>query len=323
MRCSVDVAVVGSGVAGLTAAYVASRGGVGHPLRGRRPPRRPRRHAPGGRTWRSTPASSCTTSGPTRPCCGCSASSASPPRTPRCRCRCATTRPGSSTPARSASAGCSPAPATPPTRRTCGCSPRCRASIARRPALLTRRLHARRLPRSARFSAYFRRHFMEPLVAAVWSCDPDVALDYPARYLFTFLDHHGMLGVIGSPQWRTVTGGSHEYVRRVAAALHEVRTGTKVTSVLETRRGRGHRRQRPGLDVRRRRDRDPPRSRPRDAGGADAGPARRARRDALLPQRRAAAHRHLAAADVAAAPGRRGTSGAPSRTSATSSSPTT
>ncbi|MDI6910767.1 FAD-dependent oxidoreductase [Nocardioides sp.] len=84
------------------------------------------------------------------------------------------------------------------------------------------------------FTAYFRRHFMEPLVAAVWSCDPDVALEYPARYLFAFLAHHGMLGVTGSPQWRTVSGGSHEYVHRVAAAIDEVRTGAKVTSVLET-----------------------------------------------------------------------------------------
>ena len=87
------------------------------------------------------------------------------------------------------------------------------------------------------FSASFVRHFMEPLVAAVWSCDPDVALEYPARYLFAFLSHHGMLAVTGSPQWRTVTGGSHEYVRRVAAALDEVRVGTKVTSVLETSDG--------------------------------------------------------------------------------------
>jgi predicted NAD/FAD-binding protein/DUF1365 family protein len=84
------------------------------------------------------------------------------------------------------------------------------------------------------FSAYFIRHFMEPLVAAVWSCDPDVALDYPARYLFTFLDHHGMLQIFGSPTWRTVTGGSREYVGRVAAALDEVRVDSKVTSVLET-----------------------------------------------------------------------------------------
>jgi predicted NAD/FAD-binding protein/DUF1365 family protein len=84
------------------------------------------------------------------------------------------------------------------------------------------------------FSAYFQRHFAEPLIAAVWSCDPDHALDYPARTLFTFLQHHGMLGVFGSPQWKTVTGGSREYVRRVGELIDEVRTGTKVTSLRET-----------------------------------------------------------------------------------------
>jgi predicted NAD/FAD-binding protein len=84
------------------------------------------------------------------------------------------------------------------------------------------------------FSAYFGRHFMEPLVAAVWSCDPALALDYPARYLFEFLAHHGMLSVTGSPQWRTVVGGSREYVARVAAGLDDVRVGTKVTAVRET-----------------------------------------------------------------------------------------
>jgi predicted NAD/FAD-binding protein len=88
------------------------------------------------------------------------------------------------------------------------------------------------------FSAYFREHFMAPLVAAVWSCDPALSLEYPARYLFAFLRHHGMLSVFGSPQWRTVTGGSHEYVGRVAAALAArggtILLDTKVTSVLET-----------------------------------------------------------------------------------------
>ena len=87
---------------------------------------------------------------------------------------------------------------------------------------------------AGRFSAYFRRHFMEPLVAAVWSCDPAVALDYPARYLFEFLAHHGMLTVTGSPTWRTVVGGSRAYVARVAAGLDDVRVGTKVTSLRET-----------------------------------------------------------------------------------------
>ena len=92
-----------------------------------------------------------------------------------------------------------------------------------------------------RFTPYFVRHFMEPLVAAVWSCDPEVALDYPARYLFSFLSHHGMLSVFGSPTWRTVSGGSHRYVEKVAAALETsggtIRLGAKVTSLLETPSG--------------------------------------------------------------------------------------
>ncbi|MGU3431459.1 NAD(P)/FAD-dependent oxidoreductase [Actinomycetes bacterium M1A6_2h] len=81
------------------------------------------------------------------------------------------------------------------------------------------------------YSPYFTAHFMTPLVSAVWSCNPVVALAYPARYLFTFLEHHGMLGVTGSPTWRTVTGGSVEYVSRVAAAIARIELGTPVRSV--------------------------------------------------------------------------------------------
>lgn len=82
-----------------------------------------------------------------------------------------------------------------------------------------------------RFSDFFVDHFMTPLVAAVWSCDPRLASHYPARYLFAFLDHHGMLSVTGSPTWRTVTGGSARYVEKVAQTLDEIRTGTPVVRV--------------------------------------------------------------------------------------------
>ncbi|WAJ45918.1 FAD-dependent oxidoreductase [Mycobacterium sp. Aquia_216] len=82
-----------------------------------------------------------------------------------------------------------------------------------------------------RFSSFFIDFFITPLVAAVWSCAGDDALRYPARYLFVFLDHHGMLSVFGSPTWRTVTGGSAQYVQAVAARLAEVSTGTPVNSL--------------------------------------------------------------------------------------------
>lgn len=82
-----------------------------------------------------------------------------------------------------------------------------------------------------RFSPYFISHFMTPVVSAVWSCDPTTALSYPARYLFTFLGHHGMLGVKGSPQWRTVTGGSGQYVEKLAATLPDIRLNSPVTAI--------------------------------------------------------------------------------------------
>ncbi|GAA3219057.1 NAD(P)/FAD-dependent oxidoreductase [Actinocorallia longicatena] len=82
------------------------------------------------------------------------------------------------------------------------------------------------------FTPYFVRHFVTPLVAAVWSCAPGTALDYPARHLFVFLANHGMLSITGSPRWRTVVGGSRTYVERVAAGLDSVRVSTPVTAIV-------------------------------------------------------------------------------------------
>jgi len=81
------------------------------------------------------------------------------------------------------------------------------------------------------YSGYFVTHFAMPFVAAVWSCSPGTALAYPARYLFAFLNQHGLLSVTGSPPWRTVTGGSRRYVELVAKQLTAVRAGTPVTAV--------------------------------------------------------------------------------------------
>ena len=88
-----------------------------------------------------------------------------------------------------------------------------------------------------RFSDFFLEHFMRPLVAAVWSCDPKIAPEYPARYLFRFLEHHGMLTVFGSPRWRTVTGGSARYVEKVAATLDVVLMSTRVTRIVRSANG--------------------------------------------------------------------------------------
>ena len=81
------------------------------------------------------------------------------------------------------------------------------------------------------YSRYFADHFLVPLVSAVWSTGPELVLRYPARYLFEFLDHHGMLSVTGSPRWRTVVGGSRTYVERAAKGLSAVNVSTPVRAV--------------------------------------------------------------------------------------------
>jgi uncharacterized protein len=81
------------------------------------------------------------------------------------------------------------------------------------------------------YSRYFVQHFMIPVVSCVWSTGTRASLEYPALYLFRFLDNHGMLSVTGSPQWRTVTGGSRTYVERAAKGLSGVQTGTGIRAV--------------------------------------------------------------------------------------------
>ncbi|HVH23955.1 MAG TPA: FAD-dependent oxidoreductase [Pseudonocardia sp.] len=84
------------------------------------------------------------------------------------------------------------------------------------------------------YTRYFTEHFMLPVVSAVWSAGETVSLGYPARYLFTFLEHHGMLAVGGSPSWRSVVGGSRSYVQRAVKGLTAVQVSTPVRAVTRT-----------------------------------------------------------------------------------------
>ncbi len=87
------------------------------------------------------------------------------------------------------------------------------------------------------FSDYFIAHYAVPVVSCVWSAGRETSLRYPARYLFRFLENHGMLRVGGSPQWYTVAGGSGTYVGRLAALLPDVRAAHAVTDVTRAEEG--------------------------------------------------------------------------------------
>jgi predicted NAD/FAD-binding protein len=87
------------------------------------------------------------------------------------------------------------------------------------------------------FSRHFIAHYAVPVVSCVWSAGREKTLAYPARYLFRFLGHHGLLRVGGSPQWYSIAGGSRVYVERLAGLLQDVRVSHAVTDV--TRRADG------------------------------------------------------------------------------------
>jgi predicted NAD/FAD-binding protein len=67
----------------------------------------------------------------------------------------------------------------------------------------------------------FREAYMLPMAAAIWSSSPRDILDFPAATFLRFCLNHGLLQVNDRPQWRTVAGGSRNYVAKMAATLPE------------------------------------------------------------------------------------------------------
>lgn len=89
-----------------------------------------------------------------------------------------------------------------------------------------------------RYSPSFRHWYLLPMAAAIWSCPADQMQDMPLAPFVRFCINHGLLQIFNRPQWRTVQGGSREYVRRMAEQLDDVRTNTPVRHVLRTAEGR-------------------------------------------------------------------------------------
>ena len=82
-----------------------------------------------------------------------------------------------------------------------------------------------------KFDSYFINHFAIPLVSCVWSSGDSDSLEYPALHLFEFLNHHGLLSVKNSPTWRTIIGGSQMYVNEILKQIPNKRQ-EKVTSIV-------------------------------------------------------------------------------------------
>lgn len=82
-----------------------------------------------------------------------------------------------------------------------------------------------------RFGADFRAHYLLPMIGCIWSCPTDQMLQFPVATLIRFCHNHGLIQVTDRPQWYTVRGGSRQYVRRLVARLPDARLNTPVRGV--------------------------------------------------------------------------------------------
>jgi len=74
--------------------------------------------------------------------------------------------------------------------------------------------------------------YLAPMAAAVWSSPPERIRDFPAHTLMRFWHNHGFLGLATQHPWRTVDGGSIEYVKRLTAPYADrIRTGAGATVI--------------------------------------------------------------------------------------------
>jgi predicted NAD/FAD-binding protein len=81
------------------------------------------------------------------------------------------------------------------------------------------------------YTTSFREDHLYPMAAAIWSTPAAQIGRYPVAAFVRFCENHNLLSLAQRPPWRTVAGGSREYVKRLMAAVGEVHLGAGVTSV--------------------------------------------------------------------------------------------
>ena len=87
------------------------------------------------------------------------------------------------------------------------------------------------------FGDTFLRHYLLPMGAAIWSTPAEEMLNFPASSFLQFFYNHRLINA-DRPQWRTVCGGSRNYVEKLTASFADrIRLNAEVTSI--TRRDNG------------------------------------------------------------------------------------
>jgi predicted NAD/FAD-binding protein len=83
-----------------------------------------------------------------------------------------------------------------------------------------------------RYSQEFRHFYLYPMTSAVWSCTPAAAEQFPAAMLIRFFDNHNFLTMTGQHQWKTIPGGCSRYIKPITAPFQSrIGTGVNIQKV--------------------------------------------------------------------------------------------
>ncbi len=82
-----------------------------------------------------------------------------------------------------------------------------------------------------RFSAEFCNWYLLPMLGCIWSCPTDQMLQFPVATMIRFCHNHGLIQVTNRPAWYTVAGGARHYVDKIIAQIPDKRLNTPVTLV--------------------------------------------------------------------------------------------
>ncbi len=82
-----------------------------------------------------------------------------------------------------------------------------------------------------RLGAEFRDWYLLPMLGCIWSCPTDQMLQFPVSTLIRFCHNHGLIQVSNRPQWWTVAGGAARYVEKIVAGIADKRLNTPVLAV--------------------------------------------------------------------------------------------
>lgn len=82
-----------------------------------------------------------------------------------------------------------------------------------------------------KFSDEFRDWYLVPMGACIWSTPTSEMLRFPGFTFIQFCENHGLLQVSDRPQWKTIKGGSREYVKKMASTIAAIYLNEPVQSV--------------------------------------------------------------------------------------------